>query len=411
MINQWWFRLYTKNYLLGILKTVATCIVVDLAMTHFAGSFKYFAAILAAVPIFMIFMKNLPGSLRTNIEFHKMSIPFSELKSAFLKDIFISVGASFTGSALVLLASVSFGGIYSTKVGQAFITIFSPGMGIFFFLLAFLSSCYVLMIHKDRKYLLVDRSTSRVKNFINSAGISVLFVFFVALLMIVMPSFPFIGLLAPASIFAGALLFHQKAIFHQYRAKGRLRDFAKFWSAGTAVCFSLYFLCLLVTRQDVLNENLNQAQRAGSFEFNTRYNPAIDVETFKNIERHVSYDSQVDLYESLDFDPSTLGLDYYLDEKDEYSNRLGYLLRYGKPRPEFLVVLYDHFEKNPEYWKVKKNFPSVQYAAFSKWPKKEKLPDRFLVAKQSSRELYKKDATERMARAKARRELASQQEE
>lgn len=407
MINQWWFKLYTKKYLLGLLKTVGVCIVVDFAMTNFAGSFKYFATFLAGIPLIALVMKNLMGSLRGNIEFHKMSIPFTELKSALLKDVLISVFATFFSSVIIILFSTLFGGVYSTKIGQAFLSIIPHGMGIFLFSLAFFCACYILMINKDRKYLLVDRSTSRITNFINSAGISMLALLFLAVSMLILPSPHFVLFIAPSSIFIGALLFHQKAIFHQYRPKGRLRDFAKFWTAGTAVCFSLYFSCLVVSRQDVLNENLNQSQRAGSFEFNSRYNPAIDVETFKKIERLVSYDSQGELYEKLDFDPSTLGLDYYLDDKDEYSNRLGYLLRYGKPRAEFLVVLYDHFEKNPEYWKVKKNFPLLQYAAFARWPKKEKLPDRFIVAKQSSHELYKRQAAER----KARRELASQQEE
>lgn len=411
MFNQWWFRIYTKSYLSDLWKMIALCVVVDQAMTNFAGDFKFFATFVLAGPVLILFMKTNSGSLRGNIEFHKMSVPFPELKSALIKDIVISVSATLISSLIILLCSILFGGIYSTRIGSAFLYLVSPGMGIFFFAVAFLTGCYMLIINKDRKYLLIDRSTSRITNFINTGGISFFAVLFLGITVSIIPTSHLVAYLMPSTLFIGALLFHQKAIFHQYRSKGRLRDFAKFWSGGIAICCCLYFISLVVSRNDVLNENLHALQRASSYEFNSRYNPEIDIETFKAIERYVSWDVKKDLYADITFDPSTLGLEYYLDAKDPYAQRLVELLRYSKPAPEFLVMLYDHFEKNPNLWKEKKNFPGLQYLAFGKWPKKEKLPERFIVAKQSSHELFKKVTAENQAKAKARRALASQQQE
>lgn len=411
MFKQWWFRLYTKHYLLDLLKMTAISIVVDLAMTNFAGPFKYFAAFAVAGPVMILFMKGAGSSLRGNIEFHKMSMPFPELKKALAKDIVVSITATFASCFLVFISSILFGGIYSTKIGRAFINLVPPGIAIYSFLITFLLGCYLLIINKDRKYLMVDRGASKFKNLINFAVVWFLSVVYIAFMMAVIPAPEMIGFLFPGSICIGALLFHQKAIFHQYRPKGRMRDFAKFWSYGAATCCVLYFLCLPISRNDVLNDSLHPYQRAHSFVFNSRYNPEIDIETFKDIEKFVAYDGKQNLYESLKFDPYTLGLEYYLDEKDPYNVRLVELLRYSKPGPEFLIVLYDHFEKKPEYWKEKKNFGMVQFGAFAKWPKNETLPERFIVAKQSSKELFKKEVANNKAKAKARRELASKQEE
>lgn len=410
MINKWWFRLYTKDYLLALLKLTGTCVLVDQLMTNFAGGFKGLAVFLVTFPFVLLFMKNLGGSLRGNIEFHKMSVPFPELKAALFKDIAISILATFGSSLSIILLSVLFNGIYSSNIGDGLFRMINPGMMAFGATLALMNACYVLIINKDRKYLMIERSTSRVTNFINSAGISLLALLFFIVIVSLIPSSQVTMFIIPSSIFIGALLFHQKAIFNQYKPQGKLKDFAKFWAKGAMVCCSIYFLCLLISRHDVLNENLHGMQRASSFEFNSRYNPEIDFETFKAIERYVSWDSKRELYEGIAFNPSTLGLEYYLDN-DKYALRLNQLLNYSKPTPEFLLTLYDHFEKKPEYWKEKKQFPQLQYMAFSKWPKNEVLPDKYIVAKQTSRELFKQEKENIKARAKARRELASQQEE
>ncbi len=287
----------------------------------------------------------------------------------------------------------------------------SPGIALYVFAIAFLLGCYSLIINKDRKYMMYERSPSWIRNLLNGLAVWFLSILYLALMMAIVPTPEMIGFLLPSSIFIGALFFHQKAIFNQFRAKCRLRDFSKFWALGFAVCCLIYFLCLPLSRNDVLNDQLHPYQRAHSFAFNSRYNPEIDIETFRVIEKHVSIDLKPDLYEGLTFDPSTLGLDYYLDKKDPYSVRLVELLKYSKPTPEFLIVLYDHFEKSPEYWKERKNFGMIQYSAFTMWPKNKELPERFIVAKQSSRDLYKKEVAENKANLEARRGVASKQEE
>lgn len=402
IFQSWWFKLYTRPLFLELGKYLLICLTIDVLLTTYGGVFKIFSIYLIGAYPAALFFVSVKGSFRSNIEFHKMSVPFPDLKKAFLSHIVLTILAISLAALLHIMGSYLLGGIFSHRVIEVLLKeirmyeITSVVTGALIILMT------VMFWSKDQKYIFYQKPNNLLKNILN------FFIFMIPATIYVIISevlsfsevlFIYVPML---SIAVGSSLFHSRAIFHQEKPKGLRRDMLKYSGLGYAVCFGIYFLCVQMAKSDLYDSSLDPRRRAEAFSFMKGMSPAIDQEIYYSIGKHVDYMDVDTFYRKLDFTITDFNSDMYAPTKLNGFNRLLSALQSRKVDKNFLIQLYDHFEKHPSYWNNYPYFSSVQYQAFLMWPKDEKLPERFIAKSLSAKEIYQKD---RLA-AKERRKKA-----
>jgi hypothetical protein len=398
MKTPWWFRLYTLHTLKFFAKVTACQFVLYYILDSLGGTFAQMAGLVILLAPLCYFISHVSSHFRTNIEFHKMSIPFPELKRAFFLDIAVKQIVFAVLFLVNLYIAIRISG--GMKLAGEFM-ILTPSQLLYYVPMYFIGTASVMTFYKESKYLFYQKHRLVIVNL----GLFAITFAFVGLLFIGLTEIgytvPMIAAFGVSAITTGVLLFRSKAIFHQFRPVGRIRDAALFTTYGTAICLAFYLLAVFTGRNDVLSTEYSDNQRASSLTFSGPFAPPIDKETFVAIERVLSPEDYPLLYKKTDFPVASLGLEYFLDN-DPQCKRLKSVLTYTKPEPTFLAALYDHFDNNPEYWKEKWGPLTFKAFAYSQWPAKT-LPEKYEVAKVST---LSKIEEAKVQRAK-KREIAS----
>lgn len=398
MKTAWWFRLYTLHTLKFFAKVTACQFALYFILASLGGMFAQMSGFVVFLAPIVYFMNHTTNHFRMNIEFHKMSIPFPQLKRAFFFDIAIkqSVFAVLFLINLYIAIKVS-GGM---KLASEFM-ILTPSQLLYYVPAYFLGSASVMTFYKETKYLFIQKHRLAIVNLSLFLVVMVAGGLLVSMLVGMGYQVPMIAGFSVSAITTGVLLFRSKAIFHQFRPVGRIRDGFRFSVYGTAICFCFYFLAIVIGRNDVLETKYSDMQRASSLTFSGPFAPEIDKETFVAIERVLGPEEHGLLYSKADFPVASLGLEFFLDN-DPYNRRLKSVLTYSKPEPTFLTALYDHFDNNPEYWKEKYGPLNFKVFAYSKWPAKS-LPEKYEIARVTT----ENDIKAKMEERKRKREIAS----
>jgi hypothetical protein len=386
MINQWWFRLYTIDFIKSYLKFTLIAILVEVAL-GIVGLREF--AIAAYLPLWRLLFLNY---FRTNLEFHKMHIPYPELKKGFLINNLIRTTLFFMLFFVHLLCS------YLIGEGEEFILIkmmTKEGTGVTFLTCAF-AICFLLYHHivepfhagVESKYQFLSKKT-----FLDRFVKVPFFVFCIGILYLSLVDTTnniWVGMcIVGAALFLGLAFFHSRALFNQIPHHGKLRQSFVYFLGGLIPVSLVFILVLFSGRHEVNDDSLPVDKRVSSFKFNGHLNPPIDIETFKVIEPTLGgeYNDSMILYGHLDGNASYLGLEYFLDKR-KGSERLLCFLLLGKPTPEFLTALYDHFERHPEFWLGKSDHIVVRNVSYKIWPRHIMLPEKYLSAKINSKNLY-----------------------
>lgn len=398
MNTPWWFRLYTLHTLKFLAKLTACQFVLHYILFSAGGVFVTFSGLVVLLGPFAYMTSHTSSHFRNNIEFHKMSLGFGQLKKAFFLDIFIKQTALAALFLLNLFIAIEMNGGMKLAGDIMFIT---PSQLLYFIPVYYLGSASTMTHYRQSKYEFCRKHRLPIVNLTVFA--LTMAVFGICFFALVSNGFDFHGVVGFvfASLTTAVLLFRSKAIFHQYRPVGRFRDAFKFSGYGIAICACFYFLAVFVGRNDVNDTHFSNSQRASSFKFAGPLAPAIDKETFIAIERFVEDEAVAQLYHKADFPVGSLGLEYFLDN-DPHSSRLKAMLSYSKPDERFLSALYDHFEQNPDYWKEKYGPLTLKDFAYSRWPVKS-LPEKYALAKQTNL----KEIEIKMEERKRKREIAS----
>lgn len=402
-MNKWWFRLYTVTFLKNMGKLTGGIVALNFLLLMVDSPFTNICFLLSLVPFAYLIIANSVGSFRSNVEFHKMSIPFPELKKAMYSDIFIKTLSTVACAGVIFLSTMSFTSMNMSKVFDNFM-FFTPTQFAFYIVCYFISNFYILSLNKDRKYRAMEQSTSLWKFLVRTVAGSVLSGIFMAAMIYAGFPVTMIMVIGALSISAGLLYFHSRAIFNQLPPVSRFRDSLKYVSVGSVFCLTLYMGFIFIGRDEVFNEKYNGLQRSSSFNFSGPFAPMIDKETFVAIEKYMDVESYEMLYSRVDFQAESLGLEYFVDQHGS-NERLQAYISYGKPTPEFMMRLYDHFEDNKEFWETKPGSVYFKVWAYDRFPVKKGLPEQYVV---SFNEATKVIAAEKAER-KRRREIASKQ--
>lgn len=403
-MNQWWFRLYTKHFLIKFAKVTAGILCLNYLVLMVDSPFKSACLLLSFVPSFLLIISNSVGSFRSNLEFHKMSIPFNELKKGFYLDMFFKVSFSVLCTVLIFFSTISM--LKGSEDVLKSMIFFTPIQFVLYVITYYIGTFYILSLNKDRKYKAFEFPQTLWKAtlllFVSSIIIAVL----LGGLVLTNFSVPVILALFGASFSGGMMWFHSKAMFNQFRPIGRFRDAVSFLGKGMATACCVYLCFAFIGRNESLDHRYTNLQRASSFEFAGPFSPMVDQETFMAIEPHLDNEMKIVLYKRTDFDVESVGLDFFLDN-DPYAKRLRDLITYGKPNAEFMSHLYDHFEKNAQYWEDKYNPTGLKHFAFMNYPKGKTMDVKFETAFASNKVALEKEKAERLAKRKALRDIAS----
>lgn len=398
MNTPWWFRLYTVHTLKFFGKITVAQFALYFILNMLGGTAAMFSGLIVFLAPIAYVLNHKTNHFRSNIEFHKMSIPFPKLKRAFFFDIAIKQ-AVFSGLFLLnLYIAIRVSG--GMKLASEFI-FFTPSQLIYYVPVYFLGSASVMTFYNETKYVFIQKHRLPVVNF-------TLFMLFISACGVAFASMTTLGYQVPMILgFAlsgystGVLFFRSKAIFHQFRPVGRIRDAFKFSAIGMAITCCFYLVAVMFGRHDVLETKYSANQRASSLSFSGPFTPSIDKETFVTVERVIDPQEAALLYQNADFPVASLGVEYFLDN-DPQSTRLRLMLSHSKPETTFLSALYDHFEKYPEYWKEKHGPLTFKAYAYSLWPAKA-LPEKYELARVTTENEIK----EKMEERKRKREIAS----
>lgn len=407
MINQWWFRLYTQRYLVSILKTTFILIFIEQIILYFARPLSGFYLLAPIFSFIVLITRAQLGSLRSNIEFHKMSVPFKDLRKALILDTLILIIGIMTSLILVLSCSYFSGGVFKNIFEEDFVSF--PHL-IYYGMHLVAVMFWYFLIHKDSKYQVLTSESSLLKKILRFGLFTGLTLMYSPILIFSSIDINVFTLLTMLSFGMGSIIFQLKAIFHIEKPLGGTKIFLKYGLYGHVVAYSLFFITVLISRNDVLNPELSPALRVRSFTFCPACSPNIDQHTFRAIDKHIDFSNRGLLYSKLDFNPYSLGVEYWIGgDKDAY--RLQNLLYHKPPTKQFLISLYDHFETYPNFWANNPQLNLLKYLSYQKWPKGEKLPERFLAAQLSSKELFEQEQKKFVSERKARRKVASDHED
>lgn len=382
MTGIWWFRIYTLPFLKLLSGLFAFVIIADFILP-FAGFHNVY--LIFGIPFLALFKKFTPGSFRENIEFHKMNVPFSELRKAFLSDIFITIASYFVFSALAVFISWFFGGFFSRPYSDIFWNYTFAMFFYFSFFFCFLVS-WACFTSVDKRYLFYNvRNKTSFKFFLHSGSIwmTCMFLIVAAVLVGLTPEVGYTHVLG--SVVSATTLFILRAMFHKGPAEATLFKWFQYFAVGNMLFVSAFGVSCLLGRSDVFNSDLTVEARSHSFEFYGVLGPRLDKKTFKLIEPRLNHGNfaLTGIYQRLDFDPSELGLSYFLDKSGD-QHRLISFLNLGKPSPEFLMKLYSDLESNLWFWDKVKTTEVIRQLAFHRWPEKRPLPEKFLAEKKKA---------------------------
>jgi hypothetical protein len=401
--KQWWFQVYSFPLIKRILIWFLVALLADFILVQFLDD-SYLGFICFSLPLipFLGMVSQRKPSIRANLAFHQLHIPMKQLRKDYLVNFFLDfICTSLALGSLHLLSSL-FKGNINKSVSELYATI-GFYQFIFYYFAVLVFAFYSLINEKD-----MNKKKAQFAPL--NGGLFKLLKFLTYNLLVGIPVVILFVIITGLEVEAIILIFLGGGIgacmreintrFHGVSEIISYKILFSHFVKGNLLAFGIYFICALGARYDVLNPLLSPDQRAKSFRFSGVLKPTIDIETFKVIEPKLSALSSI--YSHVDFDPSILGIDYFSDQND--ARRLTHFLSSGEPSKEFLLNLYNKFETHQQ-WKDKK-FDRVVSLAFSRWPDGQKLPDRYLLAKEKSIEIQKQYDSE--LAEKRRRHMASE---
>jgi len=213
---------------------------------------------------------------------------------------------------------------------------------------------------------------------------------FLKTMFLMMPLFIFLQVLLFVSVLNGLYLylvmlwifsseclatmnFKLRAYFHQSNFQSTVFQSYGYSLKSLCLLFFVYYVSFISERHMLYSSDVEMETKSRVYKFYVPFVSGISIDLFKYLEKELEFKDKIHLYNKLNFDPSTLGMSFFLDDSKEQM-RLVVFLTYGKPNKEFLTNLLGHIEVNGEFWNEKNSRSEVLNLIFSRWPDKEKMP-------------------------------------
>jgi hypothetical protein len=370
-MKNWWLRLYTIPSLLITVRTTAILFAIAV-LINFSFPDYLFAVSWLSCLIPFAHKHTKENCLSGNVEFHKLHIPYQDLKSAVIKDSLITAFSIFLGCFIC---------IYFAYVNGAFagedpvISIFAP-LWIQFIMIIQITSVNPVVNGKF-SYTIVD--FTKVNRFI--FYVLVTFVGLGMFLLSLLPVFAGVNPLYTLVILMIGLMFQYSrftygAVFHQEKNIGTLKCFWSYLGKGTLNGVGLYLLAAVISFPLVNSTSLNNEIRFSALNILGMLNPELDVEIAKELIKQNRYDSQrqkmvyanapginqVPISEILDKPRMSEYVAYLENVENPSLENLNYILANPIKRNEINGYLFSEFNK----------------LVVEKWPKNKKFPEHLL---------------------------------
>jgi hypothetical protein len=376
LTQSWWFQLYTLPFLSKVMSKFYLVLMLDLVANYFTNGSLSFLFLLYLWALKSAFAHKDQISFRNNIEFHKLHVPFPELRRALLGDIAIrAVAISIFIIAAYYLSYVAKGSFVSI-FAEADIPPYHFVQLLYFIMLMVVFYAWISIFNKEEKYTFMGiRRSDRFLYYLMSFGAFVIMILGFILLASLGFNFIMSCSLMMGVIGVTSLMYHFKALFHQTPATGSFKNLLRFGVPGSLGFMLVFVLLSSLVRNAPLDRELPASQRMEAFYFLGPLAAPLDLESFKVIEP-LSLDFSMLLFRRISFDRAELELEFFLEEGDS-SHRLHRWLKYGKPSQDFLFSVYRDLSQRPDYWQKKPGHASIILASRKAWPKQQEFPQEF----------------------------------
>jgi hypothetical protein len=374
----WWLKLYTIPGLKKLALPVVLVFLLHVAMVLFAPKFM-FLAFYANGFIWWAHHKSRPMSFAANIEFHKMHIPFTQLRPALYKDM--SIKALVLASVFLthILIALSFGKGMEQLPYEVMAPMFIMSAFSEFFVFANASS-----LTKLPRYRLMGADVSFFKRILTKgffAGVGFLMFFFCMVNQINPFYLMALGLV---SCLMGYSLFWYRSVFHQEIAQGRPKTFFKYNGLGLA-SMSLLYILMAVGSASLINSSwVPSTIRLVSLQMSGEFGPKLDPQTAREL-LAVSH-SDIPFAESL------------ILSQTEGAGDLPLTFFYPSPSPDNLLSFIRYTKPSRENRELalralrtgklgKYHSEALTWYLTAKWPGNEKVPEELVAAKLKAKNL------------------------
>ena len=379
---KWWLKLYTLPFINSFSKVLGLSLLADIAISYFSGSrdlgllgYGYF--------IYYGISEFKQNHFRTNLSFHKLSIPLPDLKKAFYLHLLLSYCTIVFSLFLVLNISNAFGGALNHLGESSWALILA---GLFFCGLGFVWVRSQGVYDRDH-YCFFDPKLVFWKKIVRS--LTLFFFMTVFLISVTLFGIPFMTAtyLFLFSLAVGCCFFYSRALFHQTQPRASIFSVVKFIGVGAVTVVSLFVFLAFIGRNDHLNKGVSPQLRLTYLLLWQPFTGTLKADEFLELEPYTYGVTETDEFydliskEELNSIPST----HFIDKKNPF--RLSYYLKYGQVDHHNLSLILDHMESQHEFWKNPKAVKYFRKQIFMNWPNNEPFPERHLAARQQWQQL------------------------
>lgn len=273
-MNNWWLDLYTIPSLKNTLKYFLLITIVAVAISFFAPALMMYTYGFVIIPMFANILDS-GKSVAGNIHFHKMHIPFKELRSAYLKDVLIRCSTLIVLSSLFCFGVSFFAVIeFDGEVGATCLWFFFMGLFIQF-------QTINLPVNGKYLYKIFDPS-NKIKTYAFLLpqiilGLVIYYVFGVVDTILRLDSILY-AFFFISTLFCTVWIFSYRAVFHQEKSVG------SFWTPLKYQIYASLFLRLallvvaIVSAPLVNLKGINPTIRTAMFISSGAFGPNLDIE-------------------------------------------------------------------------------------------------------------------------------------
>lgn len=371
-MKNWWLELYTFPFLKELLRAFLIVFGAT-AVIAFINPQMYFISALLTVYLSYIVRKYALNSLSANIEFHKLHVPYPELKKAMLIDSCIRIIAPILAIIACLCIIIATASIPAGEGNLLFTVLFSTHTVMFAQMMALRKTAQA---KKKQPYF-----TDRWHPFLSFLfGIVLLLGVFVG--MVVLEMLEFAPIIVAVYLGAGAGLFYYilsiRALFHIEKDIGSLKTFLKYSTKGFATGLVAYALSVVCVRPLVNNHDLMVDSKLFFYDITGPFAPQLEVETVKDFMVADLYLSErVKIFN--DAAPEFFYRPLFsVLEKPNMEVLMAYMETVKHPSVEDMKLILDYSSKLKVHPRHKAELANM---IVTKWPKHEKFPEQYLDQK------------------------------
>lgn len=377
-MKNWWLELYTIPYLKQLVRAYLIVLAVTLTLVFLMPDFLF---IMFYGQFYILYsLKNvLSQSIYMNIEFHKLHVPFGELRPALIKNLLITGSSTFLALSSIWYLIVSydpmdFGDMKYAVLGFSLLVSFGG-----FYRVVRTSRPGIL------EYELMDGKKYKYVPMFIYMFLAFVIVFITGVLdqLLFSPALPLVLFLL--SLILGYTLFIYKAVFHLEVKKGSPKNFFKYGLIGTGYASALMVTLLLAGRPLVTMTSVDPELRHMIFTMSGPLAPELEIEDGKDL-------LAVDSPEIALIFTKTPGLEQVpvseLWTKPNSRNFADYLLHVKNPSVDNMTYILTTIAAKKKHTQFDR---AVAQLMVEKWPKNQKLPDHLVAKKIKKEEIPKEE--------------------